>query len=98
MQSLNINLAKVDKSALIKGEKGTYMNLVLFENREGPDQYGYDGFIKQDLGKDRRQAGESGPIIGNWKHIQTKASAAPARQQAPVTAPVADDDDSEIPF
>lgn len=89
MQSLNINVSKIDKTALIKGEKGTYMSLTLMENREGLDQYGNAGFIVQDLGKDRRLAGERGPIIGNWKHVGTRAQASPPPAQA--AAPQDDD-------
>lgn len=90
MQTLNINVKKIEKAALIVGEKGTYMNLTLMENREGPDQYGNAGFIIQDIGKERRLAGEKGPIIGNWKYVQAskpKPAAAPQRAQ-----PEPDDD------
>lgn len=69
MQSLNINVSKIDKSALFEGKQGSYLNLTLMDNRDGPDQYGNDGFIVQDVGKQRREAGERGPIIGNWKHL-----------------------------
>ena len=69
MQSLNIDVKKIDKAALYVGAKGTYLNLTLLENRDGTDQYGNDGFITQDIGKERRLAGEKGPILGNWKHI-----------------------------
>jgi hypothetical protein len=83
MQSLNINVSKIDKSALHDGAKGKYLNLTLLDNREGTDQYGNDGMIVQDLGKDRRLAGEKGPILGNWKHIGTRED---LRGPAPVKA------------
>jgi hypothetical protein len=51
------------------------------DNRDGTDQYGYDGFIVQDVGKERREAGIKGPIIGNWKHIGQQS-----RQNAPQSA------------
>jgi hypothetical protein len=69
MQSINIDVKKILKDALYPGEKGLYLNLVLHENKTGRDQYGNDGFVTQDLGKERRLAGEKSPILGNWKHI-----------------------------
>lgn len=72
MQSLSINTSKIDKTALYEGKSGKYLNLTLMENRDGPDQYGQDGFIIQDIGKERRERGEKGPIIGNWRYIGKK--------------------------
>jgi hypothetical protein len=93
MQKLNINVTKIDKTALFVGTKGKYLDLALFENRGGPDQYGNDGFIVQEIPKERRDNGEKGPIIGNWKHVGQKA--APAQQARQAAPPQAEDD---IPF
>jgi hypothetical protein len=93
MQSLNINVTKIDNTALYEGVKGKYLSLTLLENRDGQDQYGNDGFIVQDIGKERRLAGEKGPIIGNWKHIKQAQSAKP--QPAAKTQP---EDDGDVPF
>ncbi len=92
MQTLNIDVLKIDKSAIYEGKKGKYINLTLMENREGEDQYGNHGFIVQDIGKERRESGEKGPIVGNWKHLGQK--------QTPQAKPVAevDQEDEEIPF
>lgn len=73
MQKLNIDVTKIDKSEIFEGKKGKYISLTLFENRDGPDQYGNDGFIIQEISQKRREAGEKGPILGNWKHHGTKA-------------------------
>jgi len=59
------------------GAKGTYMDLTLMDNRDGTDQYGYDGFITLDVGKKNREAGMKGPIIGNWKHLGQRAASQP---------------------
>ena len=75
MQKLNINVSLIDKSELYEGKKGKYLSLTLFENRDGTDQYGNDGFIVQEISRERRENGEKGPIIGNWKHH--------GRQEAP---------------
>jgi hypothetical protein len=74
MITLKINVSKIDKSAIFEGKNGKYCDFVLFENKDGTDQYGNDGFVTQDIGKERRLAGERGPIIGNWKNIGTKGN------------------------
>jgi hypothetical protein len=89
MQSAKIDVTKIDKSLLFKGEKGIYMNVTLIEKETDYS----DGFIVQDIGKERRQAGEKGPIIGNWKHIKQAQSAKP--QPAAQTQP---EDDDDVPF
>jgi hypothetical protein len=94
MKTLNINVTKIDKSALYEGKNGKYLSLVLFDNKDGLDQYGNSGFVTQDIGKERREAGERGPIIGNWKETgQTKP-----QQTAPISSPAYDEDHSDIPF
>jgi hypothetical protein len=86
------------------GEKGTYMEVTLMDNRDGEDQYGNNGFVVMDIGKARREAGEKGTILGNWKHlvIPTQAhsqSTAPKRTAAGGVATTKDGwDDDGIPF
>jgi hypothetical protein len=93
MISAKIDVTKLDKSAFFKGTKGVYCDITIIEK---PSEYG-DGFIVQDLGKERRMAGEKGPIIGNWKEVGTKApTPSPARQESSVI--VSMEDHSDIPF
>ena len=69
MQKLNvkINLSKIDKDALFKGEKGIYLDAVIFLNDED-DQYGNRGSIIQSFPKDKRP--EKPIYIGNVKILQ----------------------------
>jgi hypothetical protein len=94
MKTLNINVTKIDKSALYEGKNGKYLSLVLFDNKDGVDQYGNSGFVTQDIGKERREAGERGPIIGNWK----ETGQAKPQQAATNSSPAYDEDHSDIPF
>jgi hypothetical protein len=73
MIKLKIDVKKIDKSALYQGAKGTYLDITLIENKAGEDQYGNSGFIVQEISQARREAGEKGPILGNWKHSGQKA-------------------------
>ena len=69
MISIRINVEKIDKSALYKGEQGTYLTLTGIDSPN--DKYGNSHFVVQDLGKERRLAGDKGEILGNVKPIVT---------------------------
>jgi len=67
----------------------------LFENKDGEDQYGNSGYVVQSISKEAKEAGEKGPIIGNWK-ADKRAPRAQAQQSA-AQQPQPDSDDG-IPF
>jgi hypothetical protein len=89
-----IDVTKLDKTKFHKGQKGIYADLVLIPNKNGVDQYGYDGFVSQGVSKEDRAAGVKGPIVGNYKEILTQP-----KQQQPVK-PVKEphDPDDDVPF
>lgn len=62
--SLKIDVTKIDKSKMFKGEKGTYLDATIFVDLDQADQYGNHGMITQSW-KDQ-QKGE-GAILGNGK-------------------------------
>jgi len=66
MIKLNLNLSKIDKTRLVKGEKGIYIDLVLIETPDS--KYGQDFMVVQDLGREASEAGEKGPILNNGKN------------------------------
>jgi hypothetical protein len=80
-------------NAVHVSEKGRYLELTLVPNRDGPDKYGYTGFAAVNLTKERREAGEKGPIVGNFKPVGRAAAAPPPEQTA-----LATDDGDDIPF
>jgi hypothetical protein len=68
MIRIKIDVTKLDKTAFFQGKNGAlYCDLTMWENRDGPDRFGNDYRIDQDLGKERRAKGEKGAIIGNGK-------------------------------
>jgi len=69
MIAVKINVTRIDKTALFEWKNGKYLSLTLVESKNGKDQYGNDGFVAQDIGKERRMKGEKGPILGNYKII-----------------------------
>jgi len=78
--SLSIDVTKIDKNRLHKGEKGQYLNCTVFIDPDNPDKFGKNGIISEDVSKEERQAGTNGTILGNakvfWKG-ESKPAAAP---------------------
>jgi hypothetical protein len=97
--SIKIDVTKIDKAALYKGAKGTYLTLTVWPNKEGRNQYGDDAIVKQDLGKDRRD--EKPEIIGNARIIERRNAPQSKPQELPAKAKTLYEemnDADEIPF
>ena len=97
--SIKIDVTKIDKAALFKGQKGTYLTLTVWPNKDGEDQYGNHASVKQDLGKDRRD--EKAPFIGNARIIQRRNAPQSKPQEPPAKAKTIYEemnDADEIPF
>ena len=61
-----INLSKIDKTKLFKGEKGIYLDLTIWLN-DKPDNYGNDMSIEQSV-----KQGEDKIFIGSGKYHTPK--------------------------
>lgn len=98
--NLRIDVTKIKKEHLFEGKNGAkYLNIVMWEGRDGVDSYGNSHMAVQELPKELRDAGEKGPILGNAKEFGGQSK--PATQHRPrggKTPPVDDYDDSDIPF
>lgn len=95
---LKVDVTKLDKTAFFKGTKGTYVDLAVFVNDDGPDQYGNDASVKQDLGKDRR---DEKLYVGNGKIVSggpPKRQEPQRRQSTPGRQSEPDGDEDSIPF
>lgn len=86
--SLRIDVTKIEKARLYKGEKGTYLDCVIMLKDE-PDQYQNLGMVVQSISKEERESGMRGPILGNVKRLGVQPQAA-AKQ--------AEDDSQGLPF
>ena len=105
--SIKLDVTKIDKARLFKGEKGTYLDLTTFIDLDEVGQYGDNGFISQSVSKEEREAKVQTPILGNVKVFFNDAN---PQQQHPNTpqpqqsrpaaspAPQTDDFSDEIPF
>lgn len=98
---LKIDVTKLDKNLFFKAKSGAvYADMDFWLNDED-DQYGQCGMIRQDVGAERRKAGEKGNILGNGKMLQPRQSVAQAQSSFKPTAqasPAIEDEDDDIPF
>ncbi len=101
--NLRIDVTKIKKEHLFEGKNGAkYLNVVMWENREGVDSYGNSHMAVQELPKELRDAGEKGPILGNAKEFggaPKQQSTPPKRQSTSRPMPDGfDGEESSIPF
>lgn len=95
--SINIDVTKLDKSRLYKGEKGTYLNLTTFVDIDQKDQYENNGFVTESLTKEERDQNVQLPILGNAK-VFYKGDGRQQSTQSELAPSIDDFDDSSIPF
>lgn len=94
-----IDVTKIDKAHIFKGQKGTYLDLVLIPNKDGVDQYGNDGFVSQGVSKEAREKGTKGTIVGNYRKINRGGDTAAPQKAKPETKPdPCLDPDDDVPF
>lgn len=91
--SASINLSLIDKTKIVKGNKGSYYNVQIVVNDE-PDQYGKDCAIRNNLTKDERDAGVKPTYLGNGKTVWSNEGQAKQAPENSESEPTADD----LPF
>jgi hypothetical protein len=99
--NIKIDVTKIEKARLFKGEKGTYLELSTFIDTEDADQYGNHGFISQSVSKEEREQGVKTPILGNSKVFFTGESNKPESSQGHGSNAKEGDpdiDEEDIPF
>lgn len=81
--NISIDVSKIDKSRLYKGEKGNYLNLTTFVDIDNKDKYDNNGFISQSVTKEERTNGVQTPILGNVRVMYTDAGQAELEEDVP---------------
>lgn len=94
MITAKINVTRINKEYLFVGKHGKYLDLVIWANKNGPDQYGNTHTICQGVPKEARDSGVRGAIIGNLKW---ETSAAKPNPPADIPAET-DNHDPVVPF
>ena len=90
--NLKIDVNKLTKDKLFKGEKGTYANLTVAANRDGEGDYGDTHYVFESQSKEEREAGTDKVYVGNGKEFHFNGG---TTATAPRPEPAMDDD---LPF
>lgn len=100
--SASINVSKIDKSKLIKGDKGQYLNITIAINDE-EDAYGNIAGIYESQSKEEREAKTPRNYLGNAKLVfdsnngsQSKSAPSKPEQKAQPKAEL--EEDQDLPF
>ena len=92
--NLKIDVSKIDKARLFKGEKGLYLDAVLIET---PNSQYAEYMIVESISKEERDAGNKGTILGSgkvFKQADAQQESKPSNNEAP---PPGEDNDP-LPF
>jgi hypothetical protein len=81
--SLKINIDLIEQARLYPGQKGRYLDAILYLN-DTPDQFGNYGMIVQGVSKEEKAQGVRGPILGNCKVMGQKSNQAPVQATQPL--------------
>jgi hypothetical protein len=98
--AIRIDVSKIDKARLFKGQKGIYLDATAFIDLDQLDEYGNSGMITQDVSKDERAQGVKGNILGNSKVFFKDGGQPQSGAHQPQSQPQAQpaDDFSDVPF
>jgi hypothetical protein len=99
--SASLDVSKISKDKLVKGEKGTYLNITISINDEA-DQYGNVLTITESHSKEERESKAKKNYLANGKLVWSSDGGSTAPKQSaptppPVQAPVIEEGD-ELPF
>ena len=92
---LKIDVTKIDKARLFEGQKGTYLDAIVFIDDE-QDKYGNNGMIVQSVKQEEREAGIKGNILGNCKIIGGGAKS--TKYESEESNVVKKEGDDDLPF
>lgn len=92
--NVKIDVTKISKTKLFKGEKGTYLNCTLVPTPDS--QYG-DFMVVEDTTKEERETGTKGVILGNGKKYQRADKVTETKKEETKT-PLPEDDGEPLPF
>ena len=94
--SASIDVTKISKDKLVKGEKGTYLNITIAINDE-VDQYGNQAGIYESQSKEERESKAKKNYLGNGK-IAWSSEGGSTPKPAPTPAPTPIVEEDNLPF
>ena len=94
--SASIDVTKISKDKLVKGEKGTYLNITISINDE-VDQYKNIASIYESQSKEERESKAKKNYLGNGK-IAWSSEGGSTAKSAPAPAPTPTVEEENLPF
>lgn len=84
--SIKLNLSKIDKSKIIKGEKGQYLNLTVAIDDQ-TNEYGQNAAVWHEQSKEEREAKAERSYLGNGRVVYTDGLIQEAAERKEVNKP-----------
>jgi len=97
--NFSINLEAIPKELIVKGKKGSYINLTLFQNDE--TKYGNNASIAISQSQEDREAKNPKIYLGNGKVVwvsDDNVSTAEREREAGDSSDSSEDDSNDLPF
>ena len=94
--SASLDVSKISKDKLVKGDKGTYLNITVSINDE-EDNYGNVLSITESQTKEERESKSKKNYLGNGKLVWSSDGGTPAKK-APAPAPTPTVEEQDLPF
>ena len=97
--SASIDVSKISKDKLVKGEKGNYLNVTISINDE-EDTYGNVLTITESQTKEEREAKAKKNYLANGKLVWSSDGGSTAKQggSKPASAPTPSVEEENLPF
>jgi hypothetical protein len=96
--NFSLDLTKLPKEKMIKGKKGTYINLSLNVNDQ-TNQYGKNASVIVSQSREEREAKQDRIYVGNGRVIWTDGNITTAEQKEELTAAAQQPDrEDDLPF
>ena len=93
--NFSINLEAIPKDLIVKGKKGSYINLTLFQNDE--TKYGNNASIAVSQSQEDREAKNPKVYLGNGKVVWVSDEGVSTAEREDAIK-VSDDDSNDLPF
>ena len=93
--NFSINLEAIPKELIVKGKKGSYINLTLFQNDE--TKYGNNASVSLSQTQEQREAKEMKTYIGNGKVVWVSDDNVSTAEREDAQQTQADDS-NDLPF
>ena len=94
--NFSINLEAIPKELIVKGKKGSYINLTMFQNDE--TRYGNNASISLSQSKEERDAETPKVYLGNGKVLWVSDDNVSTAEREDAVADSSEDDSNDLPF